>query len=796
MRSAIYFLCCCLLIGNSIKAQSQKFATKNGLFTFTAYAPGTVKVTYKPEDYTTDENISDAVIAKPLQDIIPQHILKIDGAATVDISGLQFILTDENMLSLANSSFRLLATTRDSAMHGFKFSLSRGEKIFGGGERALPLDRRGYDFNLYNGPWYGYGEGANNLNYSVPFFTSSKGYALFFDNPAKGYVNIGKKDSTIFEADFASGELNFYLILGKDYQALLHNYLMLTGTQPLPPRWAMGNLMSRFGYSSQQQATEILGKMKAQQIPVDAIIFDLFWFGDSIKNTLGNLDWVNRTKWPDPAKMIGDFKAQHVQTILITEPFIVQKSLNYTGSLPYLATDSVRRPYVLKNFYFGLGGLVDMFKNNAQSWFWNFYKKQMDNGVEGWWGDLGEPESHPSNLYHNLGDLGFQRLFAADEVHNLYGHSWTKMLYQKYARYYPAKRLFSLNRSGFAGTQRFGIFPWSGDVGRTWSGFRAQLPVMLGMSMSGVPYVHADAGGYAGGEGDGELYVRWLQFAAFTPVFRPHGTALGDIDKGAFSFPSEAALLQEPYRSLAKNAIGLRYKLLPYNYTLAYEQALYGKPLAAPLYYYYPDDTLAMNATDEYMWGENILVAPVLQKNATGRKVYLPGGKWYLMSEASGTDALEISYGTVTKQVSLNIMLVYAKAGSFIPMMHKRIVESTADYTADSLDLHYYPADGTGTYRLFYDDGINKNSIAEKRYSLLTISKNAKGKNAGFTIVQSVDQTVSRNIRLIIHDTSKRRNIRVDGKKYTAATTDRAFEYAVSVDVKDEPVNIQVTTKK
>jgi oligosaccharide 4-alpha-D-glucosyltransferase len=126
------------------------------------------------------------------------------------------------------------------------------------------------------------------------------------------------------------------------------------------------------------------------------------------------------------------------------------------------------------------------------------------------------------------------------------------MLYNQYAKNYPTKRLFSLNRSGFAGSQRYNIFPWTGDVSRSWGGLNAQLPIILGMSMSGVPYVHSDAGGFAGGNGDNELYVRWLQMAAFTPIFRPHGTALYEVDKNAFSFPSEAALIEEPFQSYAK----------------------------------------------------------------------------------------------------------------------------------------------------------------------------------------------------------------------------------------------------
>jgi oligosaccharide 4-alpha-D-glucosyltransferase len=678
-------------------AQPKTIKTQLGNWQLTQYAANIIKVNFKPDAYTTAENVSDAVIAKPqLQITIPYT-------------------AEGNVVFIGdNKKIAITAPEKNNDSYSFRIALNDDEKIFGGGERALPLNRRGYKFNLYNNPWYGYAEGADNLNYSVPFFTSSNGYGLFFDNASKGFADIGKTTASIFEAGFVSGELNVYVILGNDYKEILAGYHKLTGTQPLPPRWAMGNLMSRFGYTSQQQVTGIVAKMKAQNIPVDAVIFDLFWFGDSIKGTMGNLAWTNKTKWPNPPQMIAGFKKQNINTILITEPFVLQSSSNYNSSKQYHAVDSAGKPYLLTDFYFGKGGIIDIFKKDAQQWFWSKHQAQMKIGVEAWWGDLGEPEKHPSNLYHNLKDKGFKRLFKADEVHNIYGHTWTKMLYDSYAKNYPAKRLFSLNRSGFAGTQRYGIFPWSGDVSRNWSGLRAQLPIMLSMSMSGVPYIHADAGGFAGGEGDNELYTRWLQFAAFTPIFRPHGTALYEVDKNAFSFPSEAALIEEPYRGYAKEVIDLRYRLLPYNYTLAYKQAANGEPLVAPLYYYYPKDTTAVNVGDEFMWGENILVAPVVEKGATERKIYLPEGKWY-----SFTDTNMVNGNSwINQKLNINHIPAYIKEGSIIPMWIPSPIDfsntSTSSYTGQKdVSIVYFPSEKPSKGILYNDDGVTKNAVSE-----------------------------------------------------------------------------------
>jgi oligosaccharide 4-alpha-D-glucosyltransferase len=422
---------------------------------------------------------------------------------------------------------------------------------------------------------------------------------------------------------------------------------------------------------------------------------------------MGNLDWVNKKAWLNPVKMIGDFKKDNINTILITEPFVLKSSLNYEASKQFHAVDVNGKPYVLTDFYFGQGGIIDIFRKDAQQWFWSKHITQMNKGVEGWWGDLGEPEKHPADVLHNLKDLGFKRLFKADEVHNLYGHTWAKMLFNSYAKDYPTKRLFSLNRSGFAGTQRYSIFPWTGDVSRSWSGLKAQLPILLGMSMSGVPYVHSDAGGFAGGEGDNELYIRWLQMAAFTPIFRPHGTALYEVDKNAFSFPSEAALIDTPYKLIAKKIIDLRYKLLPYNYTLAYEQTKFGKPLIAPLHYHFPKDTTAINISDEFMWGENILVAPILNKGATTRDVYLPVGseKYYKFNSSR-----QYNNGHINDTANLNQQLVYVPEGKIIPIWQHTNGGNTSKYDKAIIEWQYYltQKNNVAEFVLYDDDGISK----------------------------------------------------------------------------------------
>lgn len=770
MKQLIFLALFSIVFIFCIKAQNKKTGSDNhssittnaGVFSFTPYATNIIKVTYTPNVNFENENISDAVVLNALNEASTYKVS--ENNENIIFKNFNIIKKNEKIIIKNSSEISLVEGELKNNFQTIKIELYNDEKIFGGGERALPLNRRGYKFNLYNNPWYGYDEGADNLNYSVPFFTSSNGYGLFFDNPSKGFADIGKNNPLAFEVGFVSGEINVYIIFGKTYQQILQSYHQLTGTQPLPPRWALGNLMSRFGYTSQQQVTDIVAKMKKAEIPVDAVIFDLFWFGDSIRGTLGNLDWVNKKAWNNPKKMVTDFKKDGINTILITEPFVLENTKYYNEAKKYFSVDNKKQPYTLTDFYFGQGGLIDIFRKDAQQWFWSKHKPQMNLGVEGWWGDLGEPEKHPNNLYHQLTTKGGKlKILTADAVHNLYGHTWTKMLHTQFAKEYPSKRLFSLNRSGFAGSQRYNIFPWTGDVSRSWSGFKAQLPILLGMSMSGVPYVHSDAGGFAGGDGDNELYVRWLQFAAFTPIFRPHGTALYEVDKNAFSYPSEAALIDEPYKSYARQAIIWRNSLLPYNYNLSYLQAKNGSPLIAPLYYYFSDDKKVYNVEDEFMWGENILVAPVIEKGATTRKIYLPKGNW--MNSRGKQFVSKGEWFTETVEIS-DIPLFY-KEGSFIPFLKVK-GKNVAQSNFNNVQILYCISTKPSEYELFNDDGVDKNSLTHGNYSITKFSSSGlKNGKISFTIA---------------------------AKKINAAN--KKAQYLLSLPLEKKPTNVTINNKK
>jgi oligosaccharide 4-alpha-D-glucosyltransferase len=719
--------------------------TDKGVVSVTPFSQSIVEVSYLPDGISkADPSHSVVMLAGKVSltsEQIPSGYLLHNGDMTITAHADPFYLTyiykGDTLLGEESGFFG------KPGHSGVRFALKNGEKIFGAGERALPMDRRGKKLQLYNQPAYGYEYGAERLNYSVPMTISSRKYAILFDNPQKGYVDIGSTDPLVTEWNALGGTARYYLIAGSTYPEISASYTQLTGRQPLPPRWALGNLQSRMAYRNQKETDSIVTLMQEKGFPMDAIILDFYWFGDSIQGHLGKLDWYKKA-WPDPAGMIAKFRKQGIKTILITEPYVIDTVANHADAAAkgVFVTDSLGRTYIDKNFYFGAGSLIDIFKPEARDWFWQKYKKQIDMGVAAWWGDLGEPESHPADIRHVNG--------TADQVHNIFGHYWDKMLFEKYAENYPNTRLFHLQRSGFAGSQRYSAFPWTGDVSRTWGGLQAQLPLLLTMGMNGLGYIHSDAGGFALGVKDDELYTRWLQFAVFTPILRPHGSGI----------PSEPVYWSENTQDIVRTYMKLRYALLPYNYTLAYQNASTGSPLMRPLFYVYSNDAEACKVEDEYMWGDNLLVAPVIQKGALSRSIYLPEGRWYDFhtgKEYNGNTRMDFP-------LAIENIPVFAKAGSFIPMA--KTVASTDYYQPGEYFVKYYPSEKS-SFVQYEDNGSDSKSLLDGHYEMITYTGSVEVTKTNVSISKTggwEGMPASRLMHLEVWRTALPSKVMVNGK--------------------------------
>lgn len=615
------------------------------------------------------------------------------------------------------------------------FNLDATEALYGAGARALGMNRRGHRLPLYNKAHYGYEERSSQMNFAMPLVFSSKMYGIHFDNAPIGFLDFDSKKENVLAYETISGRKTYQVIAGDNWEDIAANYTSLTGRQPLPPRWAFGNFASRFGYHSEAEARSILDKFTAEQIPVDAIIFDLYWFGKDVKGTMGNLAF-DRDNFPQPQKMMADFAAKGIKTILITEPFILTSSAKWQEAVKkkILATDAAGLPFTY-DFYFGNTGLIDIFKPESQTWFWDIYKNLKLSGVAGWWGDLGEPEVHPAGLQHQSG--------SADQVHNIYGHNWAKLIADGYRKDFPEQRPFILMRSGYSGSQRFGMIPWSGDVNRSWGGLSSQPEIALQMGMQGLAYMHSDLGGFAGANLDDELYTRWLQYGVFQPIFRPHAQE---------EVAAEPVLREQKTKALAKAAIELRYRLLPYNYTLAFQNNQQGLPLMRPLIYEEPHNEKLFGVSDSYLWGHEFLVHPILQAGAKQTQVYFPvKNNWFDFY----TDQKYTGGSTQTVALQADHIPVFVRGGAFIPMT--KLIQNTSHYSSQELDLHYYHdasvKSGQGT--LYEDNGETSQAFEKGAYSLLQFTSAVKPQQLLISFSSKIGthyQDVDRTLSVILHN--------------------------------------------
>ena len=371
-----------------------------------------------------------------------------------------------------------------------ELSITSDEVLYGTGARALGMNRRGKRLPLYNRAHYGYETYSEQMNFAIPIVISSNKYLVHFDNAPIGFIDLDSKEENTITYETISGRMVYQVVAAEDWYKLLNAYTDLTGKQPMLPKWALGNFSSRFGYHTQRETEGTIDIFMSEGIPVDAIILDLYWFGKEVKGTMGNLE-VHRDSFPDFEGMVSRLKRQGVKTIPITEPYILTTSKRWQEAVDnnILAKDSVGADATY-DFYFGNTGIIDIFKPEGEQWFWDRYKSFAEMGVAGVWGDLGEPEVLPSWVQFSTG--------SADELHNIYGHNWARLVFEGYQRDFPDERPFILMRAGYSGSQRYGMIPWSGDVNRTWGGFQSQPEIALQMGMQGMAYMHSDLGGFAG----------------------------------------------------------------------------------------------------------------------------------------------------------------------------------------------------------------------------------------------------------------------------------------------------------
>ncbi|MFD1063008.1 TIM-barrel domain-containing protein [Winogradskyella litorisediminis] len=628
-----------------------------------------------------------------------------------------------------------------------EFNLNSDEVLYGGGARALGMNRRGNRLPLFNRAHYGYETRSELMNFTMPIVLSSNKYMIHFDNAPIGYLDLDSKNDNTLTYETISGRKTYQIISGNSWYDIIDNYTDLTGKQPMLPRWALGNFSSRFGYHSQHEVEATIAKFEEEEIPVDAIILDLYWFGKEIQGTMGNLEFL-KDSFPNPKKMIKNLKEKNIETILITEPFILTTSNRWDEAVEKnILADSIGKPATY-DFYFGNTGIIDIYKPEGKQWFSNIYKDLAELGVTGFWGDLGEPEVHPHWVQHTTG--------SAQEVHNIYGHDWAKLIQEASLDANPNKRPFILMRAGYSGSQKYGMVPWSGDVNRTWGGLQSQPEIALQMGMQGLAFMHSDLGGFAGANLDDNLYARWLQYGVFQPIFRPH--AQEDV-------PSEPIYRSEKAKRLASFAIEMRYRMLPYNYNMMYQNHTQGKPLMRPLFF--EDDSPELKTYSEtYLWGDDILVAPILKDTVETKRVYFPkNSKWFNIETDESFD------GGQYKNIKTHPAYIptFVRAGAFIPLA--KTMQTTKEFDAKYLQLQYYHDESIlkSQREFYFDDGKTLNAIAKREFEILKFESKSKENELKLKLNAQIAANYFSNTKIIeltIHNIEKEpRRVKVDGKK-------------------------------
>ncbi|WP_296001267.1 TIM-barrel domain-containing protein [Rugamonas sp.] len=715
--------------------------TSDGIYLIKPYSSSIVETTFVPNGETADP-ASHAVVMAPAA--VPVTLTEKSASIEYTTGGIAVTITRAPFqIAYSYKGRPLIAEQRGytKGSDGFSvdFTLDPDEALYGAGARAVGMNRRGYRFQLYNKAHYGYSTHSELMNFTMPLALSSKMYAIHFDNPQIGYLDFDSKKTNRLAYETIGGRTTYQVIAGDTWQDVVGNYTTLTGRQPMPPRWAFGNFASRFGYHTEDEARKTVAKFIADDIPLDAIIFDLYWFGKEMKGTMGNLAF-NREAFPTPQKMIADFKDKGVKTVLITEPFVLTTSSKWQDAVDHqiLGTDAAGAPLTYP-FYFGNTGLIDIFSQQGKDWFWNIYKGLHDQGVAGWWGDLGEPEVHPAAMRHASG--------GADAVHNIYGHDWARLIFDGYRRDYPQQRPFILMRAGYSGSQRFGMIPWSGDVDRSWGGLQSQPEIALQMGMQGMAYMHSDLGGFANAYLDDELYTRWLQYGVFQPVFRPHAQE---------EVPSEPVYRDAKTEALARQAIRLRYRMLPYNYALAFDNNQRGLPLMRPMLYEEPGEQNAMAMSLTYLWGDAFLVTPVMTAGALKQRVYFPKkGPWFDFYD----DRKHGGGITEAVDVAADHIPVFVRAGAFIPLT--QVVQSTRDYSTRNLELHYYhdASVRAASGKLYDDDGETMQAYEQGKYELLHFTGALDGRELALTLTSETGSRYARpprSVALTVHNVHAR----------------------------------------
>ena len=589
------------------------------------------------------------------------------------------------------------------------------EHFYGLGEKAAHLDkRRGYFVN-WNSDTPAYGEGKDPIYQTIPFYIGlQKGaaYGIFFDNSYRSYFDFGHNSQQYASFGAEGGEMNYYFFYGPSIKKILGRYTELTGRMPLPPMWALGNQQSRWSYYPQAMAEEVVREYRERDLPLDVLHLDIDYMQGYRVFT-----W-NTDRFPNPKGFTDKLRQQGVKVVTIVDPGVkyqppLSDATASTSKNPELAPQD-KSYYVfnqgLEKNYFqkrqsgqlfiprvwpGESAFVDFTLPDARRWWGDLHRAYLDNGVAGIWNDMNEPSDFVDQTGKNQLDVvsydeGENSTHAKNR--NVFALLMARATYEGLERLQPDKRPYVITRAAYAGIQRYSTM-WTGDTTSTWETLALSIPVFQTLGLSGETFVGSDVGGFMG-RANGELLVRAYQVSFLAPFCRNHKV----ID----SYDQEPWRFGKYYEDIIRKYLKLRYRLLPFLYTVLEEAHRTGVPLFRPLVLNYQTDSSTLNLDDEFMVGDDLLVAPVLQPNQTSRLVYLPEGVWYELSTGKRHKG-----GTMVRvDAPLEVVPLFIRGGSIIPEGPE--MNYVGEKPFDPVSFYIHPDEsGHAVGMLYEDDGVS-----------------------------------------------------------------------------------------
>ena len=585
----------------------------------------------------------------------------------------------------------------------FKFDLPEGARCLGLGERLSGLNLRGRIHTLFNTDDDSHIESIDHMYKAIPLLIieqEGKYTGLFLDSPARQQWNLDVElENEAYIQLLSRRGWDLYIIGPATLPAIVAAYTTLTGRSNLPPRWALGHQQSRWSYPDEETVEYIASEFRKRKIPCDTIVLDIDYMNEYRVFTSSSL------RFPNFKKMIEKLHSADFKVVTIVDPGVKvdDKYSVYKEGIKqkFFCETASGKPFV-GEVWPGASVFPDFLRKDVRDWWGDLHRFYMDAGVDGIWNDMNEPaifgQQKPitdgTNALPPDEDQMFQQKLDGEkvghyEVRNLYGATMIEATYEGLRKLQPNHRPFVLTRAGYAGLQRYSAV-WLGDNYSWWSHLARSIPMLLNMGLSGVPFAGVDVGGFAG-QTTAELVLRWYQVGIFYPFFRNHCWM--------YAWPQEPWAFNEDVEKHCRKLIEWRYRLLPYIQNLFYDHLHTGAPLMRPLSWHYPNDREAVECDDQFMFGENILVAPILERGKTARPVYLPEGLWHPIE---GGKPLE---GGRLHNVSwaLDAIPAFVKDGSIIPLSD--VMQSTVDYDKTAITFRCYGTKCDGI--LYDDDGIS-----------------------------------------------------------------------------------------